>query len=222
MNNLPERVRVKICGVRTVEEAHAVAHAGADAIGINFYPPSPRYLPPAEAGKLLAALPAFVDALAVVVRPEPDFLRYLIEEVGFRTLQLHDGEPLADYPGVRYILAAGIADTADLLAVEERLTRWLERGVSVAAVLLDARVPGKYGGTGATPPWSIVARFSRRRPLILAGGLNPENVAAAIVQVRPFAVDVASGVETAPGIKDLAKVRAFLQAVRDASGSELR
>lgn len=213
----PGRVRVKICGVRTVAEAVAIAAAGADAIGINFYPPSPRSVSPVKAEELLAALPPFVEAVAVVVRPEPELLQLLVEKVGFRTLQIHEGEPGLHWAGVRYILAAGIAAPADLDQTEARLTDWLLQGVNVSGVLLDAGVAGKYGGTGQTAPWPILARFSRRRPLILAGGLRPDNVAEAIRQVRPFAVDVASGVESAPGVKDLDKVHAFLQAVHQAS-----
>lgn len=213
----PDRVRVKICGVRTIEEIRLAAEAGADAIGINFYPRSPRYVPPEEAGALLEACPAFVEAIAVVARPEVELLNYLVHQLDLRTVQIHDGTPAENWPAARYILAAGISTYGDLQGLESQLQSWLQRGLNVVGVLLDARVPGQFGGTGQSPPWSVVAQFSRRRPLILAGGLTPNNVADAIRVVRPWAVDVASGVEKAPGIKDPQKVRDFVRAVLAAS-----
>jgi len=211
------RVRVKICGVRTPEEARWAAEAGADAIGINFHPPSPRYVRPENAAAILAEVPAFVEPVAVVVNPTRELLDYLVREVGFRTVQVHAGEPSGDWRGVGFVLAAAVGDLADLQRAESQLQTWLERGLQVTGVLLDARVPGQYGGTGRTAPWPLVAQFSRRRPLILAGGLTPENVAMAIQTVRPWAVDVASGVEVSPGVKDRDKIRRFVQAVWDAS-----
>ncbi|GBD36888.1 N-(5'-phosphoribosyl)anthranilate isomerase [bacterium HR36] len=219
MTQASPRVRVKICGVRTAEEANQAALAGADAVGVNFYPPSPRYVPPETAGAILGALPPFVEPVAVVVRPAWELLEYLTRQLGFRTVQLHDGEPLPDPPGVRYILATGIADATDLQRAEAQLEAWLRRGVEVAGVLFDARVPGQLGGTGKSLPWWVVTQFSRRRPLILAGGLTPDNVAQAIHVVRPWAVDVASGVESIPGVKDPEKMRQFVQAVRQASST---
>ncbi|MCS7167935.1 MAG: phosphoribosylanthranilate isomerase [Gemmatales bacterium] len=213
MNAWPHRVRVKICGIRTAEEAEYAAQAGADAVGLNFYPPSPRYVRPEDAEAILRALPPFVEAVGIVVRPEQELLEYLVYRLGLVTLQIYDGEPPDSLRFVRYILATGIGDSADLQQAETLLDTWLARGRNVVGVLLDARVPGQYGGSGKIPPWSVVAQFSRRRPLILAGGLTPENVCEALRVVRPWAVDVASGVEKEPGVKDPDKMRRFVHAV---------
>jgi len=215
------RVRVKICGVRTAAELLHAAECGADAVGLNFHPPSPRSLSPAQARELLDRLPPFVEAVGVFVQRRLDELRELLGELGrVRTVQVHGGEPevVAAAP-YHYVPALQVRDEADLRRAEAYLEACRARGSLPAALLLDGHAPGLAGGTGRTAPWALLAGFRPGVPVILAGGLTPENVAEAIRAVRPYAVDVASGVESSPGVKCPEKVRAFIEAARRAEGS---
>ncbi|MGC4000981.1 MAG: phosphoribosylanthranilate isomerase [Anaeromyxobacter sp.] len=204
----PGPVRVKICGVTRLTDAVAAARLGASAIGFNFWPGSKRCITPAAAAPMVAALPPDLLAVGVFVNPTREELLAAIRVAGLRAVQLHGDEPPAlcmELP-VPVIKAVRVKDPASLAGMA---------AYHVAAYLLDAPGPG-YGGSGHTFDWGLAALAARELPVWLAGGLTAENVGAAIQRVRPMGVDVASGVESAPGIKDEARMEAFIQAVKAA------
>jgi len=202
---------VKICGITNVEDGVAAAEAGANAIGLMFYEQSPRNVSLQTAAEIARQLPPFVIKVGVFVNPTEELVSSAIMECGLNVLQFH-GEESPEFCQlfpVMTIKAFRIKDEASLDALTDYPTD---------AWLLDAYVAGQLGGTGAKFNWDLaVAAKNRGRPIFLAGGLTPENVADAIRQVQPYAVDVSSGVESAPGKKDHAKVRAFIQAAKSAS-----
>jgi phosphoribosylanthranilate isomerase len=203
---------VKVCGLTREEDALAAVEAGVDALGFNFYAGSKRAVRLEEVAPWIARLPEDVGCVAVLVQPEEPLLRALQDSGLFHALQFHGGEApdfCARWGGEFYVKACPLPDEASAAAV----------GADPApCVLLDAHAPGVYGGTGRVIDWSLAARVVRAagRPVVLSGGLNPENVSAAVAAVRPVAVDTASGVESAPGIKDADEMRAFVAAVRTA------
>jgi phosphoribosylanthranilate isomerase len=204
------RVRIKICGITRFEDALLAANEGADAIGLVFHPDSPRALGPEAARAIACGLPPFIARTGLFVNADAAFVRMTLEAAPLDLLQFH-GDERPDYCrafGRPYIKAIRMADGTDLTALERQFS-------DAAALLLDACVPGRAGGTGRTFDWNLVPA-ARRLPFILAGGLTPENVADGIRRVRPWAVDVSGGVEAAKGIKDPARVRAFIAAVRGA------
>ena len=198
------RTRVKICGVTTPTDARMAADAGADAVGINFHPPSPRSVGPLMAAEIVAALPPFVAAIGVFVDPDADRVRRVLDRTRLDGLQFSGGES-AEFCrtfGIPYIKVAGMETGFDFVAFEHRYP-------DAQAILLDTYDPNLAGGTGRSFDWSIWPSSDRR--LILAGGLRPDNVAAAIAATRPYAVDVASGVEgEAMGRKDAELVGRFV------------
>ena len=203
------RTRVKICGITRVADARAAADAGADAIGLVFYAPSPRMLALEQARALRRALPPFVCAVALFVDPDAAEVARVIEAVRPDALQFHGDEPpefCAGF-GLPYLKACRVRPGVDLL-------EYLRPYSDAAGWLADAYVEG-YGGRGASFDWCLVPA-ERARPLILSGGLTPGNVGEAIRRVRPWGVDVSSGVESAKGIKDAAKIAAFLAEVKHA------
>lgn len=205
-------MRIKICGVTTPADAELAACCGADAVGLNFYARSPRYLDPARARAVLAVLPPFVEPVGLFVNTSLDDVRAASSALGLRTLQLHgDVPPALPGDGFRYVVCFALRDAAGLAAIDRYLA-----AQRPAAILVDAHVAGAYGGTGQCAPWDLLEKYRPAVPLILAGGLTPDNVAAAIRRVRPYAVDVASGVESSPGIKDPERVRRFIDAARQA------
>ncbi len=210
---MAERVRVKVCGVTTVADALACAAAGVDAIGLNFVPESPRFLDDlALARRIVEALPRSIVSVAVVADPTAAEASALLAATGVGCLQLHGEEPpalVARFLPHAY-KALRVADAQDVARADDYPGDYL---------LVDARVEGRLGGTGQRVDPTLVEPLARRRKLTLAGGLTPENVARAIAAVRPYAVDVASGVEPAgaPRRKDLAAVRDFVAEVRRAS-----
>jgi phosphoribosylanthranilate isomerase len=209
--------RVKICGVTTPDDVRLAADAGADAIGLNFYPQSPRYVAPPNAAPLLRALPPFVDAVGVFVGLKIRQISAIANPLGLSTVQTFaDPDDPADSFPFRLIAAFRVKDGAGLDEVTRYLNQCREAGILPRAVLIDAHVEGQFGGTGKAAPWELLVNFRPGVPLILAGGLTPDNVAAAIRIVRPWAVDVASGVELSPGRKDPDKVRRFIENVRNA------
>jgi phosphoribosylanthranilate isomerase len=209
-------VRVKICGVTGEADALLAAELGADAVGLNFYPRSPRLVPAAVAARIVRALPPFVEPVALFVNEPLEAAFAAARALGaLRTVQWHGERPEAcPDPSWRFIPAFQVRDADDLERVRRYLDDCRERDRLPAAVLIDGHVPGQYGGTGAAAPWRLLAEFRPDVPLILAGGLTPENVAEAVRLVRPYAVDVASGVEQSPGKKDPEKIRRFVDAVR--------
>jgi phosphoribosylanthranilate isomerase len=207
--------RVKICGVTRVEDARVAWAAGADALGLNFYPRSPRYVTAETAAALARTRPALGAVVGVFVNESPDVIRARVRECGLTAVQLHGDEPpeaCAGY-GVPVIKALRVRGAEDV----ERARTYVGAG-DVATLLLDGAAPG-YGGGGVGFDWSLVARLSEAGvPVLVAGGLHPGNVQEAVRATRPYGVDVASGVEVSPGIKDAEAVRAFVRAAKNVLG----
>jgi phosphoribosylanthranilate isomerase len=209
------RIRVKICGVTTIDDVHSAADAGADAIGLNFHAPSPRFVDPRAAAPLIRALPPFLSPVGVFVEQPVRQICALAYQLGLQAVQWVGREPpLEDTYPFGLISAFRVQQANDLDFIRAYVDRMRASGRAPAGVLIDAHVPGQYGGTGRSAPWELLAGYVPGVPLILAGGLTPENVAEAIRIVRPYGVDVASGVESSPGRKDPKKVRQFVEAVR--------
>lgn len=207
-------IRVKICGVTTPIDAAFAAECGADALGLNFVPESPRFLTLDRAAKVIGGLTPFAATVGVFAGGAGDAVRVTATRLGLRAVQTYDALPSdAGYAPAAHIPAFRIAAAADLLQVAAFV-----RAYRPAAVLLDSFVAGALGGTGHRAPWELLAGFDPGVPVILAGGLTPDNVAEAVRVVRPWGVDVASGVEASPGVKDPAKVRDFIRAARAAGG----
>jgi phosphoribosylanthranilate isomerase len=203
--------RVKICGITRLVDARLAVELGAAALGFNFFPRSPRYLEPRAAAEIVRQLPPFVTAVGVFAgEKDAAHVATVAREAGVSVVQLHgpeDPEPASVLEGFLLVRAVPVRD--DFRAAH--LAR-----IKARAFLLDADDPEKVGGTGKTFNWALAREAGRYGPIILAGGLTPENVGEAIRQVRPFAVDVASGVEATPRAKDAAKLRAFFAAVEAA------
>jgi phosphoribosylanthranilate isomerase len=206
-------VRVKICGIKRIEDALAAVEAGAHAIGLNFWRPGRRYVAPEVARVIARALPPFVARVGVFADEDPERIREIAALCGLDALQLHGSESPEfcrqfDRPVIKAIKVRGLQSVTGL------------GGYHVAALLLDAHVPGEMGGTGRAFDWTLVARAKEAGPVILSGGLTPENVGDAIQAAQPYAVDVASGVET-DGRKDPAKIRAFVAQVQKWNTAEV-
>ncbi len=218
------RVRVKICGLTRVDEALACLTAGADWIGLNFHPPSPRFVARERAKEIMAAVAGPPRVVGVFVdRPAEEVAR-IAGELGLQIVQLHGREPPEALPALarfQIIRSFRLGDVADIRAMLEYLERARSLGRSPDAILVDAAVPGRAGGTGTLVAETLLDQLPPLPRLILAGGLHPANVAARIARVRPWMVDVASGVESSPGRKDLAKVAEFIRVARAAVMDEM-
>jgi phosphoribosylanthranilate isomerase len=202
-----KRVRIKICGLRRAEDVELCIHAGVDALGFNFYEKSPRYLPPQAAAPLVVRVPPSIAPVGIFVGAGVEQVRDAIARSGVRSIQLHGEEDPASY--------ASLAPER-IQVVRIQSGEPLPRAVSVAAtsVLLDAWVEG-FGGSGRRFDWDRAEEARRYGlPLLIAGGVTPENVTELLERLRPDGVDVASGVERSPGVKDPARVQALVQAVR--------
>lgn len=200
--------RIKVCGITRVEDALAAAHAGADAIGLVFYTPSPRAVTPAQAAAIVAALPPFITSVGLFVDADAAYVREVLAQVPLDLLQFH-GDEDADYCDQferPYLKAVRVRADQDLATVA---AAWPK----AQGILLDSYKAGVPGGTGEVFDWSLVPG-ERRWNLVLAGGLTADNVAQAIAEVKPWAVDVSGGVELAKGIKDIEKINAFVQEVK--------
>ena len=211
------RTRIKICGMREMAEVAAVVAAGVDAIGLIFVEQSPRYLDPERAREIVASLPPFVEAVGVFVDQEAAKVNEIVRYCGLTKVQLHGAESPA--------YCAEIAcRVMKVFRVRESTTRedLAPYADEVSAFLFDTFQEKIAGGTGQTFAWSLLGKLAPPRPVVLAGGLTPENVGEAIRQVRPFAVDLNSGVEFAPGRKNLDKVRAAVAQVAAADAAALR
>jgi phosphoribosylanthranilate isomerase len=217
----PDRVRVKICGLTNPADAEMAITLGADALGFNFYPPSPRSLDLEKDADWIRGLPASAQKVAVTVNPRREEIDRLLEAGVADVIQLHGDE---DEDFCRALWEARIP-FAKAIRVRGETALWRSERFHTSSLLLDAYQPNAFGGTGHQVDWALAARFSAeqkiaRRRVILSGGLKPENVAEAILQVRPAGVDAASGVEGPDGNprrKDAERVRAFIEAVRNAS-----
>jgi len=205
------RTRIKICGLTREEDVLAAVNAGADAIGFVFYPPSPRFVPFERAAELARLVPPFVTTVGLFVEPARDFVEAALARVPLQVLQFHGDEAEADCTGFGrpYIKAARMRPGLDLL-------KYAASFPGAQGLLLDAFVEG-YGGGGETFDWTLIPD-NLPMPLILSGGLNAANVTEAVRRVRPWAVDVSSGVESGKGIKDAARITDFVAGVQHAHG----
>ncbi len=201
------RTRIKICGLTREQDVKAAVEAGADAIGFVFYPPSPRYVDFDRAAELMRLLPPFVTAVGLFVNPERTFVEEALARLPLQVLQFHgdEDETACSGYGLPYIKAARMRPGLDLVEYATRFP-------GAQGLLLDAFVEG-YGGGGVTFDWSLIPS-GLPMPLILSGGLHPDNVAEAVQRVKPWAVDVSSGVEAAKGIKDAARITEFVAGVQ--------
>ena len=203
--------KIKICGIKTVTDALAAMEAGADLIGFNFYPRSPRYIDVGICRDIMAVMRKYghVTYVGVFVNASMEMTRATIETCGLSLAQLHGDETpemLNELDGRAFKAFRGIPENINGFERSE-----------APVFLVDAAVKGVYGGSGVTADWNSAAELAKKYPLLLAGGLTPENVAEAVGRVKPWGVDVASGVESAPGEKDAGKMKAFVRAVREAS-----
>jgi phosphoribosylanthranilate isomerase len=206
--SMNERTRIKICGLREPEHARIAAAAGADAIGLVFYSQSARFVDPATAAKVAGVLPPFVATVGLFVDAKEGDIRAILRQVPLDMLQFH-GEESPEFCaqfGKPYLRAVRMEAATDLLEYARRFS-------AARALLLDAHVQGQPGGTGLTFDWAVIPR-DLPIPLILSGGLDAANVARAMREVRPWAVDVSSGVESARGVKDPQKIVEFIRKVR--------
>ena len=210
----PVRTRVKVCGITRPEDGAWAGACGADAIGLVFYPPSPRSVEVEQARGVVAALPPFVSVVALFVDPEPEWVRRVLGAVPVDLLQFHGDEPpeACEAYGRPYMKALSMGEGVDPRGVARRYR-------SARALLLDGFREGVRGGTGTTFDWSRVPG-DLDLPVVLAGGLDPGNVARAVRTVRPYGVDVSGGVEASKGVKDPARVEAFMREVLGASVGE--
>lgn len=201
---------IKICGITNLDDAFAAVSAGADALGFNFYKPSPRYITPRRAREIIDQLPESLLTVGVFVNEEPDAVRTIANEAGMRALQLHGDESpeycrelAADYYVIKTFAVSGTFDIQTTKAYE------------VEAIMLDTKHNSVRGGTGQVFDWSVAQRLRPTIPkLFLAGGLSPENIENAIKTVRPFAVDACSALEERPGKKNPDRLRVFVNTVR--------
>jgi len=205
------RTRIKICGITRLEDALEASRLGVDAVGFVFYDKSPRYIDPQKAASIIRQLPPFVSAVGLFVNPTQDYIAEVLQTVPLGVIQLH-GDESPDFCSAqrrRVMKAVPVSDAHDL----KQTARFN------CPVLLDAKAPaGVYGGTGRSFDWSLLKDFEHDFPLTLAGGLSVENIEEAMAIRQWFALDVSSGVESSPGIKDAEKMRAFVGAVNKAKG----
>jgi phosphoribosylanthranilate isomerase len=204
------RTRVKICGFTRVEDAVCAANLGVDAIGLVFYPPSPRHVTIDKAIEIVRALPAFVSAVALFVDAQEAQIREVLTKVSVDCLQFHGDESAENCRiyAKPYMKAIRMQADTDIVAIEQQYH-------DAAALLLDAYHPGEKGGTGSRFDWDLIPQGCTL-PIVLAGGLTPDNAAQAVVAARPYALDVSSGVEAEKGIKDGAKMAAFIRKTNEA------
>ena len=196
-------IKVKICGIRSLKDAMAAAEYGADALGFVFYGKSPRFIEARDAAAIIRKLPPFITPVALFVNAHEDSVKAVLAETGIEVLQFH-GDETPDY-------ASSFSQrTIKALRIKDEQSIGDMHSYDVNAILADAYSPDAYGGTGNTFNWDLLSGIESSERIILAGGLGPENVAEAIRKVRPYAVDVSSGVEASPGVKDHGKLRRFI------------
>jgi phosphoribosylanthranilate isomerase len=214
-------LRVKICGITNEADARQAAYLGADALGLNFAAESPRRVDFATARFILRALPPFIETVGVFVNRTLEKIFQEVHQLGrVHTIQWHgQNREVADAFPYKLVQAFQVRDKQSLVEIKRFLDVCRGLGQMPAALLLDGHSPTQHGGTGQRAPWSILTEFRAPLPIILAGGLTPENVGEAVRVVQPYAVDVASGVERSVGQKDPDKVRRFIENARAAAAS---
>lgn len=205
------RTRVKICGITRVEDALEVVKHGADAIGLVFYPPSPRNVTITQAAEIVSKIPAFVTVVGLFVDAQPAFIQEVLSCVKLDLLQFHGDETPSECRQYSRPYMKAIRVKSDT-----NLVQYAANYSDAKALLVDAFAEGVPGGTGLVFDWSLIPQ-NLSLPVVLAGGLNPDNVGLAIEQVRPYAVDVSGGVEVNKGMKDAAKIAAFMRGVSNAT-----
>lgn len=205
------RTRVKICGITRIEDALEAVKQGADAIGLVFYPQSPRYVTPEQAAAIASKIPAFVSIVGLFVDADAAEIKQVLSKVRLDLLQFHGDEPPAQCRqfSIPYMKAVRVK-------TDTNLVQYAAEYADAKALLLDAFAEGVPGGTGQVFDWTLIPQ-NLALPVVLAGGLNAENVGQAISHVKPYAVDVSGGVEVSKGIKDAAKIAAFMQGVSNAA-----
>jgi phosphoribosylanthranilate isomerase len=221
-------VRIKVCGLTDVQSALACAEAGADWIGLNFHPASPRSITPGLGAEMSSALYGKARVVGLFVdRPFEELAETILEVGAMDTIQLHGEEDVAYLrrcakfkPPLKVVRAFRLSDAPAVARMVSYLGEAKAAGCPPHAILVDAHVPGQPGGTGHSIPFDVLAHLPSHPRLILAGGLNPSNVAARVARVRPWMVDVASGVESSPGVKDPRLVSAFVAAARRIPGND--
>jgi len=203
------RTRVKICGFTQVQDAVAAANLGVDAIGLVFYPPSPRNVSIEQAIEIINALPAFVTVVALFVDEQEAQIREVLSKVAIDCLQFHGDEPVeaCELYNKPYMKAIRVKPELDIMAIARQYQ-------NAAALLLDAYHPGIKGGSGSQFDWNLIPE-NCPLPVVLAGGLQVDNAKQAVESVKPYALDVSSGVESSKGIKDVVKMTAFIQAINE-------
>lgn len=204
-------MKIKICGITNVEDAHVAVDAGADALGFVFYKESPRCVTAEVARRIIASLPPFIVPVGVFVNEDKKVVRDLMDSCGLSMAQLHGDESAAycEQLGRPVLKAIRLHGVGSFLSLAEYQGR-----AGVRGFIIDAYSESAYGGTGQTADWVLAAEAAKTTPILLAGGLRPDNVGEAITRVRPYGVDVSSGVEALPGKKDPDKVRAFIGETR--------
>jgi phosphoribosylanthranilate isomerase len=199
-------VFVKICGITRLEDAEAALENGAGALGFVFWPDSPRFIDPARAHAITSRLSPNIVTVGVFVNQTREYVEQVIDAVPLGAIQLHGDEPVTFVEGLARPVLKAIALTD---STDDTIDAWPMRTL----ILLDVHDPVRRGGTGRTVDWIRASTVAKRRPVVLAGGLGPQNVADAVASVRPFGIDVSSGVESAPGRKDRHKLKALFDAV---------
>jgi phosphoribosylanthranilate isomerase len=197
-------VIVKVCGITRLDDAQAAVAAGASAIGFIFWPDSPRFIDPYRARAIAAALPPFVTPVGVFVDQPAGYINSIASLVGLGVVQMHGNESPDQAAAIRRPVMKAIT------RIDEAV---VDRWPSKVMLLVDAHDPARRGGTGKTVDWTAAAALAARRPVVLAGGLTPVNVAAAVAQVRPAGIDVSSGVESSPGVKNHERIAALFEAL---------
>ncbi|MGC1379343.1 MAG: phosphoribosylanthranilate isomerase [Anaerolineales bacterium] len=218
-------MKIKICGITSLEDARTAIEAGADYLGFNFYPPSPRSILPEACAQITSVLRQEypqVQLVGVFVNMPVAQVKAILTGCGLHLAQLHGDESvkmLAEFEGMAFKAVRLSTDSITDSRIRTDFKSYAQfRGGQAPVLLVDAAVKGAYGGTGVTADWSAAAELARRYPLLLAGGLTAENVGAAVRQVRPWGVDTASGVEASPGKKDAEKMKAFVDEIRKIDG----
>ena len=217
MSKQPYRTRIKVCGITRTQDAIEAARLGVDALGLVFYPPSKRAISLERALGIREVLPAFVQAVGLFVNPTRDEVEAILQHFPELVLQFHGDEPpefCASF-GRPYLKALAMGQTQDGELLDVKTS--MQPHLAASGFLLDSHAPGEMGGTGQVFDWSSIPKLER--PLILAGGLHPSNVGEAVRLLRPWAVDVSSGLESAPGVKDFSKMAEFVDEVRYADYS---
>lgn len=202
--------RVKICGIKRFQDAVCAVESGADALGFIFYSKSKRYISPADARDIIEKLPPFISLVGVFVNYSVQDINHTIDKAGINTIQLHGDES----PSFCNNFKIPVIKT---IRISDNLNSKLIESFNVQAILFDTFKEEEYGGTGSVFNWDIVKTAGITNNIIISGGLNPENVHEAVSKIKPYAVDVSSGVEASPGIKDHLKINKFIEAVNNAS-----